>query len=625
MSKITESVELGDNLCESEALYLTLFNKSLDAVFLTAPDGSILNANLAACQMFGRTVEEICQMGRSGIIDTTDPRLPIALEERNRTGKFFGELIGLKQDGSKFPIELASTIFKGKDNHVHTSIVIRDITERKRTEKALKESEDRFHALFTQMSEGFAYHEVIYDSAHNAIDYRILDINSAYEKQVGIKAEKATGELATQLYGVYPAPFIDIYARVAETGEHQMFQSYFSPLDRYFDISAFSPNPGYFATVFTDVTDRKRTEEALKNSEIKYKRFFEDDLTGDFILNGEGVILDCNSSFLEIFGYSNKQEIIGKNVILFYENPSEFENIKERLKQYKKLTNIEVTRKRKDGKLIEILENKVASFDREGEINEIKGFIFDITERKRAEKALKTSEARLHELNATKDKFFSIIAHDLKSPFNTILGFSSILSEQVKAKDYAGIEEYAEIIHHSSQRAMDLLTNLLEWSRSQTGRMTFNPEYVDMVTLISETADLLNDSARQKSISFTLSLPPKLYGIADRDMIKSVLRNLFSNAIKFTHSGGSIVISAEQKRNELMVVVKDNGLGIEKNNLEKLFMIGENLSTSGTQNEKGTGLGLLLSKEFIDKHGGKIWVESEPGKGSIFYFTIPRV
>lgn len=248
----------------------------------------------------------------------------------------------------------------------------------------------------------------------------------------------------------------------------------------------------------------------------------------------------------------------------------------------------------------------------------------DITDRMKTLQALRESEARLQELNATKDKFFSIIAHDLKSPFNSILGFSEILSEQMRQKDYEGIEEYADIIRRSSERAVDLIMNLMDWTRSQSGRMDFNPEIVEIGALINEVYELSNVSAIKKSIHLTRELPHHVLVYIDKGMITTVLRNLISNAIKFTNPGGSIVIQAEQLGHELKVSVTDNGIGIERENLNKLFRIDESYSVPGTQNEQGTGLGLLLCKEFINLHKGKIWAESEPGKGSSFYFTVPK-
>jgi len=248
---------------------------------------------------------------------------------------------------------------------------------------------------------------------------------------------------------------------------------------------------------------------------------------------------------------------------------------------------------------------------------------WEITELKKAEGELIESEAQLRELNATKDKFFSIIAHDLKNPFNAIMGFSNLLEDHILEKDYERIDKYVTHIKGATQTALDLLGNLLEWTRSQTGRMEFNPDFVEMVGLINEIVNFVNPSAAQKSIQITRKLPGVAPALVDREMISTVLRNLLSNAVKFTRIGGEIVISIEQVGKELLVTVADNGVGINKEAKNKLFRIDQSYSTKGTNHETGTGLGLILCKEFVEKHGGKIWVESEVNKGSFFYFTLP--
>lgn len=247
----------------------------------------------------------------------------------------------------------------------------------------------------------------------------------------------------------------------------------------------------------------------------------------------------------------------------------------------------------------------------------------DISDRKHAEIQIKAKNVALSELNAQKDKFFSIIAHDLKSPFSGILGFSEILVDQMKEKDYNGIEQYAGIILQSSKRAMDLVTNLLEWARSQTGKIEFSPEFFEMVDLIKDVTLSFDYIADQKSITIKRELPHNLPTFADKSMISTVLRNLISNAVKFTRPGGEINISAKKDHKEVLVSVCDNGVGIATNRTGKLFQTQHSESTYGTANEKGTGLGLILCKEFIEKHGGRIWVESEDGKGSVFSFSIP--
>ena len=236
---------------------------------------------------------------------------------------------------------------------------------------------------------------------------------------------------------------------------------------------------------------------------------------------------------------------------------------------------------------------------------------------------LNEANARLAELNATKDRFFSIIAHDLRSPFNAIVGFSSLLAEQVREQDYEGIGEYAAMIEESSQRALTLLLNLLEWSRSQTGRSQFAPAELSVKKLLDDCVALVRDTARQKNIVVVAEAPAdgRLYG--DEAMLATVLRNLLANAVKFTPAGGYVMASARAAEQGWTIAVRDNGVGISSENQAKLFRLDQSLSTSGTNNEQGTGLGLILCKEFVDKHGGRLWVESAPGQGSVFSFTIP--
>jgi signal transduction histidine kinase len=205
--------------------------------------------------------------------------------------------------------------------------------------------------------------------------------------------------------------------------------------------------------------------------------------------------------------------------------------------------------------------------------NVIQCNIRDNTKRKLAEEKLKETAIQLRELNATKDKFFSIIAHDLRSPFTAIIGYAELLKEQLDKKNYEGLAEYLEIIRTSSWRSMDFLTNLLEWARSQTGIMKFNPQQIEISSLINDTKGLLSDSALQKSIEIRVMLLQDFNIYADISMIKATLRNLVSNAIKFSNPGGLVVIEANYTDSVSVVSVIDNGIGIKKETLKKLFRI----------------------------------------------------
>jgi PAS domain S-box-containing protein len=370
--------------------------------------------------------------------------------------------------------------------------------------------------------------------------------------------------------------------------------------------------------LFKGEPDMRRLTAAERES--KYDSLFEFAPMAVFLGNTAGRILMVNQKAIELTGFAI-EELLSMNFLSIFPDSDKAERklVHDGISQGLTFsTETEINRKCGEPVFVEITVRVLKDDTR-------LVFLQDISEQKQIENSLREREVRLRELNATKDKFFSIIAHDLKSPFNAIVGFSNLMTEQIKLKDYDGIEGYAEIILNSSTRAMELLKNLLEWSRSQTGRMTFNSEYLDLSVLVRETTDLLKDSAQQKLISITTEMPTNMQVMADRAMINSVLRNLLSNAIKFTHINGHIVVKAVQNRDECLISIRDTGVGIGKENLSRLFRMDESFSTVGTHNEKGTGLGLLLSKEFVEKHGGKIWVTSEPGKGSIFYFTIPVV
>ncbi len=239
------------------------------------------------------------------------------------------------------------------------------------------------------------------------------------------------------------------------------------------------------------------------------------------------------------------------------------------------------------------------------------------------EKSVAIKTAELNELNASKDKFFSIIAHDLKNPFNNIIGFSEILKEEINSGKLSKVNEYAEMINSSAVQTFRLLENLLEWANSQTKKISFNPSSVNLSELLNEEFNILNDTAIRKNIELKSFIPENLVIMADRNMIKTVLRNLISNAIKFTPISGKVEVDAMTKNKYIEIAISDNGIGMTKETIAKLFRIDADLSTSGTENEKGTGLGLFLCKEFVEKHGGRIWVESEAGKGSQFIFTLP--
>lgn len=238
-------------------------------------------------------------------------------------------------------------------------------------------------------------------------------------------------------------------------------------------------------------------------------------------------------------------------------------------------------------------------------------------------KVIEKSEQELRVLNASKNKFFSIIAHDLKNPLHTVLGYSSLLYKNYDKFKETERRKFASDIFQSTNNISRLLQNLLEWSRSQTGVLNFSPDVFEYQRVLDNALSVLRLLAEQKSIQIKTGHDPELKLFADPLMIETVLRNLINNAIKFTPDGGHIEVSAKEADGQIQISVTDTGVGISEEESQNLFRIDSKVKRKGTNNEDGTGLGLILCHEFVNKHQGKIWVESTPGKGSEFTFTIP--
>lgn len=239
------------------------------------------------------------------------------------------------------------------------------------------------------------------------------------------------------------------------------------------------------------------------------------------------------------------------------------------------------------------------------------------------EELLKRNNAELKENNATKDKLFSIIAHDLKNPIGNILMISELMANSMKNQENETSEELLAMIGSQAKETMNLLETLFEWAKSQTGNINYKPEILNLQKIIEQVVEIHNPAAILKGINLDIVQSDEIFVFADPNMLQAVLRNLITNAIKFTNQGGLISITAEILPDCSKITVADNGVGMDQETQKSLFHIDTTVTTTGTANEKGTGLGLIICKEFIEKHGGRIRVESEPGKGSKFIFNLP--
>ncbi len=231
----------------------------------------------------------------------------------------------------------------------------------------------------------------------------------------------------------------------------------------------------------------------------------------------------------------------------------------------------------------------------------------------------------LEKMNDIKNRLFYTIAHDLKGPFNNIIGFSQLLNENIEGYSQEDIRSSIYQIYRLGRRTFDMLENLLFWSKAETGSLDYHPTYIRLIPFVEEVKRYLSAEAKDKELNIEYDIPSNLVAYADRNLLNTILRNLLHNAIKFSNTGGNIRITAESGDSEVLVSVEDEGIGIDEQLRQELFDGMYNESRRGTSMEKGTGLGLVLSRSCVERHGGRIWFESEKGRGSSFFFALPKV
>ena len=375
--------------------------------------------------------------------------------------------------------------------------------------------------------------------------------------------------------------------------------------------------------------DRIHAMNQVLKSEERFRSLYEAAMDPIMLLDESFRFTDCNTATVVMFAATSKEQIINKHPSeispefqpdgqLSYVKANQL--IEHALKEGS--IKFEWLHKRFDDQLITMEISLTVIPEENKKVLLVHGR--DVTERKNYTQNLAKQTEELKSSNAAKDKFFSIIAHDLKNPFNSILGFTDLMLNDFQKYSSQEIFRYLGHIGNSSKQAYALLENLLIWARTQRGNIDFQPEVIDLNPMFVEIINLLEAQAKTKNIRFTYNLFEHYIVFADRNMIETIFRNLLTNAIKFTHQNGLVTINAINQEFDVEISVKDTGIGISHENLESIFNIDSKTNTLGTEKEKGSGLGLILCKEFVEKHGGKIWCESEPGKGSTFYITLPR-
>jgi PAS domain S-box-containing protein len=376
-----------------------------------------------------------------------------------------------------------------------------------------------------------------------------------------------------------------------------------------------------------DISNLRKAEELLSTERNLLRTLINNIPDLIYAKDTQSRFLICNDALVKRMGKENEDQVIGKSdldLLPFNEASIFFDKEQAIFQSGNPIINSEQSVKTLSGDLKWSLVTKVPFRNRHGEIIGIVGIGRDITVRKLAENEVKCKNEQLQKSIAEKDKFFSIIAHDLRSPFNSFLGFTQMISDEQSSLSKSEIQLIANRMRKSATNLYTLLENLLEWSQMQRGQMDFKPEIFILHQRVKNCVELILGSANAKNIVIHFDIPEKYEIVADKHMFDTVIRNLVSNAIKFTLAGGRIIISATLAENgKVEIRVTDSGIGMNPELLSKLFRLDQQTRRNGTDGEPSTGLGLLLCKEFIEKHNGEIWVESIEKQGSTFYFSLP--
>ena len=471
----------------------------------------------------------------------------------------------------------------------------------------------------------------------------IISVNPSYCRLVGMTVEELIGKHFTCVYAdmenhekmarAYESRFKE---REAELQHEKRFVLWTNQiLDVEVCDSFVESDDGRMLMLaqFRDITAEKITHNALTESESKYRGLFANSVMPMFQSSPDGKLINANRAMLKLLGYSNFYELAELDIARdTYANPEERKALTQTLHQKGYVVNTEISLKRKNGRVITVLENARTVADEDGKVIGYEGVLEDITARKAMEKklqeyvwALEKSKNTLADLNSQKDKLFSILSHDLRSPFSSILGFCDILlkeNDQLTSEDRL---QFVAYIQEGAQDQLSLVNKLLDWSRLESGRIRMDYVELDLHNIVQKNLNSLMGLALQKQVKLQSNLPPKMMLCGDKHMLGQVFGNLLGNSLKFTPPNGTITVELiEEQSNQWVIGVRDTGIGIPDDDVHKLFKIEEKYTRKGLQGEKGTGLGLPVVHEIIQKHHGSISVKKTSGTGTLFLITLPK-
>lgn len=595
----------------------SLIDNIPNPIFYKGRDGKYLGCNEAfekftgkkSSEIIDKTVFQLWNTERAEIYHSKD------LELMEQGGSQRYEFQVTNAQGELRDVIFLKKCFLNDQNQVAGIIgTYIDITDRIKAEQRIMESEERYKRLVNNTT------SLILEV--NADTHEIVSCNPAMANSLNKTVDVLLGR---KLSDILPA---SLFVKRKEMGERALKEMKVLRFEderngRYFlnNLIPYVNEKGRFVQSIThDITNTKIKQDLIDNEEA-LSSIIENIPFAVLVGTLTGDLIRVNSTTVKYTGYT-LDELLKMNITdidTYSKNRDNLVLIHEQLYGGEGIV-FQTIHTRKDGTTYPAEVNVTAIKLKQEPL--LIAIIQDITDRKKAEEDLRISEAKYRELNATKDKFFSIISHDLRSPFNAILGLSDLAVKKLQNKEYQKIQTYTEAIHQTSRQAYSLLNNLLCWSRLQRGKIDFKPEKINLSEEVQKAVGLMRANLSEKSIYLSVNIPGNLTIYADPDMLETIIRNLLSNAVKFTNKNGKISILAKQREGAVLVEIEDSGVGIDSENMNKLFSISSNYSTQGTNKEEGSGLGLVLCKEFVEKHNGKIWVESEVGKGTKFSFMI---
>ncbi|MCX8150255.1 MAG: PAS domain S-box protein [Candidatus Bathyarchaeota archaeon] len=601
---------------QSETKYRTLYETVSGGVVIQNRTGEIVQANTAACEILGLTLDQM--IGRASM----DPRWHAINEDGSpfpgedhpamvtlRTGKPLRKVVmGVyhPKDEARRWIQINSDPLFDADGEltgVMTTFV--DITEQKNSQQKLQDSEKKYYSLFYAMNEGVCLHEVIYDNAGKAVDYKILDANIAYEKITGIKREDAIGKRASILYRTTSAPYLDIYSRVAETGEPTSFTTYFAPMDKYFHISVFSPAKGKFATVFADVTENKKQEMLLRENNKKFELLFSKNPEAVVLVDANFLVKEVNTAFTKLFGFSQK-ELIGTflpNLVVPERLKTESQRIIEKAK--KEITYVETVRKRKDGAEIPVLVSVEPIYEQA----KFAGFVVvykDISDIANARAALEKALQETRRLNEKLAVVGSLTRHDVRNKLAGILGCTYLLKNKfaLNADAVQYIEKIESFVHQAER--------LFDFSHAYQKMGMEQLRGVNVEACFNEAKDLFPEIDKIELLNECAGIEVK----AD-SLLRQLFYNLIDNSLRHGKKVSKIHLHCKKTKDHLQLIYEDNGVGIANNKKSHIFS--ENLKAENTK-----GYGLFTIRKLLDVYGWSIEENGAPGEGARFVITIPK-